>query len=122
MITLYLIHAILIAHFISDFTYHGWKKKCKGVITRMAIHSIIYTISFGIIFYIATFNIYDHNKIITYIIVNGLLHYSIDLLCYKIKSLQPTYVENDEDGFFPSGGLEQLTHLLILFHTFFYIF
>ena len=125
MITIYIINAILIAHFISDFFFQNILLADKNEsLFWMFVHSVIYTFFFGFIFYVATYTHYEPSLVIQYIALNGVLHYAVDVVTGFIKTqqLKKEYEKMEDNGFYCNVGFDQLLHLLILFHTYVYMF
>lgn len=125
MITIYILNAILIGHYLADFLFQNQSTKKKNdSLLWMLLHSGFYTLIFGVVFYAATYELYVHSLVLEYIILNGVLHYGVDVLTSVVKK-QGQRFQNDElpdNGFFTTVGFDQLLHMLILFHTFNYMF
>jgi len=123
MITIYLLNAILIGHFMADFLFQNQFSKHKNEsLLWMSLHSIIYGLIFGMIFYAATYKLYDTNLIQYYIILNTILHYAVDVITTIIRKQMWKADDLPMNGFFPTIGFDQLLHLLILYHTFVFMF
>ena len=121
MITLYLLNAILIGHFMGDYIFQKTiVVPDKQSLLSLLLHSLIYTFVFGVIFFAATYKMYDSSLIFQYIILNGFLHYAVDVISGIIKNqyIKHDYENLGDNGFFPTIGFDQLLHVLILFHTF----
>lgn len=124
MISIYMLNAILISHFIADFLFQNKllidKKESLG---WMSVHTIIYTFFFGMIFYVATYTFHEPSVVFQYIILNGVLHYAVDVITGLIKKQQDKqeYEKLNDNGFYTTIGFDQLLHLLILFHTYTYM-
>lgn len=123
MITIYVLNAIIIGHFIADYVFQNRFIK-KNKLLMMLIHSLMYMVFFGVIFYAATFKMYDASLILQYVILNGLLHYAVDVIVDIVKNIynKQDYEDLGNIGFFTTIGFDQLIHISILFHTYVYMF
>lgn len=119
MITIYLLNAILIAHFIADFLFQNQFIKNKNEsLLWMSLHSVSYGLIFGAIFYAATYQMYNGDLIVYYVILNTILHYGVDIITAIVRKQMWKADDLPANGFFPTMGFDQLLHLLILYHTF----
>ena len=67
MITLYLLNAILIGHFMGDYIFQKTiVVPDKQSLLSLLLHSLIYTFVFGVIFFAATYKMYDSSLIFQY--------------------------------------------------------
>lgn len=125
MFSLYILNTLLIAHFVADYLFQNrWCTEKNNSLLWMMLHSIIYTVVFGVIVYAVMYKSYEYNHIASFVIINGFLHYAVDLLTGVIKRLQyeQDYIKMNHDGFYATMGFDQLLHILIITHTFNYMF
>jgi hypothetical protein len=114
MISIKVIFAILLTHYIADFILQSHyqasnKSKCNKA---LAEHVLFYTIALvllGAIIFVSPIGI-------IWGLINGVIHFGVDYITSRINSKM--FAKQDWHNFFVGVGADQLIHYTCLFSTY----
>ncbi len=116
---------LLFGHFIADFVFQSRKMAINksSSIFWLSYHVIVYTIVLG--FIVSPFFIWYYNadvflqKLIIFMLVNGVLHWITDFFSSKLSSY---FYEKSQKMFWTVVGFDQWIHNTCISLTFYYSF
>ena len=117
---------LLIVHFIADFILQThWQasnksKNWEALGRHVGTYTLVLSIGTVLIFMLFPMKKYFEFEIITFVIVNGILHFITDAITSRINSYY--YAKQDWHNFFVGIGADQLIHQVTLALTMIYFF
>ena len=115
MISIKVIFAILITHYVADFIFQSHYQASNKSKNNYALgaHVFIYMFFLQVL---AIFLFTNQNNRVLWVGINGGLHFATDYITSRINSKM--FAKQDWHNFFVGVGADQLFHYICLFSTY----